>query len=257
MSGTANGTNGTAGDQPAANVTGQLAALAAPTLPSNISAALSPDKFDGTNFKQWQQKMHFFLTTLNLAKYLVETKPEVPATQEANPDPRVHMTLENWNQGDFLCKGYIQSRLVDQLFNVYSEVKTSKELWEALDKKYKTFNVGSGKFAAAKFLNFVMVDSKPIMDQVHDLQMILQEISDEGMKICETFTVNCFIEKLPPGWADFKNYLAFKQKALTLANLVSRLQNESLYRYDHIKSTVTNLMRKVPYFFFQPIHSPS
>ncbi|CAA7036276.1 unnamed protein product [Microthlaspi erraticum] len=50
------------------------------------------------------------------------------------------------------------------------------------------------------------------------------------MKICETFTVNCFIEKLPPGWADFKNYLAFKQKALTLANLVSRLQNESLKR---------------------------
>ncbi|CAA7036275.1 unnamed protein product [Microthlaspi erraticum] len=98
MSGTANGTNGTAGDQPAANVTGQLAALAAPTLPSNISAALTPDKFDGTNFKQWQQKMHFFLTTLNLAKYLVETKPEVPATQEANPDPRVHMTLENWNK---------------------------------------------------------------------------------------------------------------------------------------------------------------
>ncbi|CAA7059812.1 unnamed protein product [Microthlaspi erraticum] len=143
----------------------------------------------------------------------------MPATQEANPDPRVHMTLENWEQGDFLCRGYIQSRLVDQLFNVYSEVKTSKELWEALDKKYKTFNVGSGKFAAAKFLNFVMVDSKPIMDQVHDLQMILQEISDEGMKICETFTVNCFIEKLPPGWADFKNYLAFKQKALTLANL--------------------------------------
>ncbi|CAA7034057.1 unnamed protein product [Microthlaspi erraticum] len=75
-----------------------------------------------------------------------------------------------------------------------------------------------------------MVDSKPIMDQVHDLQMILQEISDEGMKICETFTVNCFIEKLPPGWADFKNYLAFKQKALTLANLISRLQNESLKR---------------------------
>ncbi|CAA7023934.1 unnamed protein product [Microthlaspi erraticum] len=228
MSGTVN--NGTGGNQPAANGAGQLAALAAPTLPSNISAALTPDKFDGTNFKQWQQKMHFFLTTLNLAKYLVETKPQMPAEQEANPDPRVHMTLENWEQGDFLCRGYIQSRLVDQLFNVYSEVKTAKELWEALDKKYKTFNVGSGKFAAAKFLNFVMVDSKPIMDQVHDLQMILQEISDEGMKICETFTVNCFIEKLPPGWADFKNYLAFKQKALTLANLISRLQNESLKR---------------------------
>ncbi|CAA7045644.1 unnamed protein product [Microthlaspi erraticum] len=203
-------------------LSGNGQSLSVPSLPSNISAGLTPDKFDGTNFKQWQQKMHFFLTTLNLARYLVETKPELPSD---NTDPRVLLTVENWTQGDFLCKDYIQNRLVDQLYNVYSEVKTSKELWNALEKKYKTFNVGSGKFAVAKFLNFVMLDSKPIMDQVHELQMILQEISDEGMEICETFTVNCFIEKLPPGWADFKNYLAFKQKPLTLANLTSRLQN--------------------------------
>ena len=87
-----------------------------------------------------------------------------------------------------------------------------------------------GKFATVKFPNFVMVDSLPNMDHIHELQLIFQEIADEGMKLCETFTVNCFIEKLPPSWEDFKNYLAYKQKALTLANLITRLQNESLKR---------------------------
>ena len=32
-------------------------------------------KFDGTEFKRWQQKMLFYLTTLHLAKFLQEDPP--------------------------------------------------------------------------------------------------------------------------------------------------------------------------------------
>ena len=35
-----------------------------------------PRKFDGTEFKRWQQKMLFYLTTLYLAKFLQEDPPE-------------------------------------------------------------------------------------------------------------------------------------------------------------------------------------
>ena len=87
-----------------------------------------------------------------------------------------------------------------------------------------------GNLLHQKFLNFVMVDSRPIMEQVHELQLIFQEIADEDMKLCETFTVNCFIEKLPPSQEDFKNYLVYKQNTLTLAHLITRLQSESLKR---------------------------
>lgn len=100
-----------------------------PSVPNNLNG-LQPDHFDGTNFKQWQQRMHFFLTTLNLAKYLTEVIPVLPADYT---DPRALASLDAWKHGDFLCKGYIQNRLVDQLFSVYSEVKTSKDLWDALE----------------------------------------------------------------------------------------------------------------------------
>ncbi|KAL1219617.1 hypothetical protein V5N11_034194 [Cardamine amara subsp. amara] len=205
------------------NLSGNALPLAAPNVPNVSSAIVTPDKFDGSNFKSWQQKMHFFLTTVKLERYLTEVKPVLPPE---NTDVRAVASVDAWTQGDYLCRGYIQTRLVDQLYNVYSEVKTSKDLWDLLEKKYKSFNVGSGKLATTKFLNFKMVDSKPIMAQVQELQLIIQEIADEGMKICETFMVNCIIEKLPPGWGDFKNYLTYKQKALTITNLISRLQNE-------------------------------
>jgi len=35
-----------------------------------------PEKFDGMEFKRWQQKMLFYLTTLHLAKFLQEDPPE-------------------------------------------------------------------------------------------------------------------------------------------------------------------------------------
>ena len=34
-----------------------------------------PEKFNGTDFKRWQQKMLFYLTTLNLARFLQEDAP--------------------------------------------------------------------------------------------------------------------------------------------------------------------------------------
>lgn len=56
----------------------------------------------------------------------------------------------------------------------------------------------------AKFLDYKMVDSKSIMSQVQELQLILSDISAEGMILSESFQVVAMIEKLPPGWSDFK-----------------------------------------------------
>ena len=62
------------------------AALVAPVVPVAptvhvtpivpVSQAEKPEKFSGTNFKRWQQKMLFYLTTLHLARYLYEEAPK-------------------------------------------------------------------------------------------------------------------------------------------------------------------------------------
>ena len=45
----------------------------APVVP-HVSAAYAerPEKFNGSNFKLWQQKMMFYLTTMNLSHFLKE-----------------------------------------------------------------------------------------------------------------------------------------------------------------------------------------
>ncbi|XP_073298295.1 uncharacterized protein [Primulina huaijiensis] len=95
-----------------------------------------------------------------------------------------------------------------------------------LDKKYKAEDAGLKKFIVGRFLDFKMVDSKSVMSQVQELQLILHEIHAEGMSLSESFQVAALIEKLPPLWKDFKNYLKHKRKEMGLEDLIVRLRIE-------------------------------
>nr|GEU99089.1 uncharacterized protein [Tanacetum cinerariifolium] len=56
--------------------------------------AEKPEKFNGQNFQRWQQKILFYLTTLNLARFLKETAPQVQDLQVLLYDIHVEgMTL--------------------------------------------------------------------------------------------------------------------------------------------------------------------
>ncbi|KAK3010035.1 hypothetical protein RJ639_010998 [Escallonia herrerae] len=102
----------------------------------------------------------------------------------------------------------------------------AKALWESLERKYKTEDAGSKKFVIGKFLDFKMVDSKTVISQVQEFQLILYDIHAEGMVLGESFQVAALIEKLPPTWKDFKNYLKHKCKEMKLKDLIVKLRIE-------------------------------
>ncbi|XP_075092434.1 uncharacterized protein LOC142172667 [Nicotiana tabacum] len=168
-------------------------------------------------------KMFFYLTTLSLQRFI---KEDPPVVAEGTPDHERFVVTEAWKHSDFLCKNYILSCLEDSLYNIYSVMETSKALWNALENKYKTEDAGLKKFVAVRFLNFKMVDSRSVITQVQELQVIVHDLLAEGMVINEAFQVAVFIEKLPPLWKDFKNYLKHKRKEMTLEDLIVRLSIE-------------------------------
>ena len=191
--------------------------------PMTVSHGEKPEKFNGTEFKRWQQKMLFYLTTLNLARFLQE---DAPALKEDETDKQVVAAVEAWKHADFLCRNYLLNGLDNTLYNVYCAFNTARELWESLDKKYKTEDAGLKKFVVGKFLDYKMLDSKTVISQVQDLQVILHDIHAEGMSLSESFQVAAIIEKLPPLWKEFKNYLKHKRKEMRLEDLIVRLRIE-------------------------------
>ncbi|KAH9727083.1 CCHC-type domain-containing protein [Citrus sinensis] len=188
-----------------------------------VNHAERPKKFNGQNFKRWQQKMFFYLTTLNLARFLTK---DAPKPKEGETDFQVASAIDAWNQSDFLCKNYVMNGLSDSLYNVYIGKKTAKELWESLERKYKTEDASTKKFVVGRFLDYKMVDSKTVISQVQELQIILSDILAEGMHSSETFQVAAIIEKLPPAWKDFKSYLKHKRKEMNIEGLVVKLRIE-------------------------------
>ncbi|XP_071719215.1 uncharacterized protein [Rutidosis leptorrhynchoides] len=210
------------------------------TLPNAVvSHAEKPEKFTGVDFKRWQQKMLFYLTTLNLARVLTETAPQLVAG-----DVQIVSAVEAWKHLDYLCRNYVLNSLENSLYNVYCTIETAKELWESLERKYKTEDAGTKKWVVAKFLDFKMIDSKTIMSQIQELQVIIHDIHAEKMVISQGFQVAAIIEKLPPSWVDFKNYLKHKRKEMTVEDLVVRLRIEEDNKFA-LKRSITPVSAKV------------
>ncbi|GKB11018.1 hypothetical protein Tco_0844941 [Tanacetum coccineum] len=98
------------------------------------------DKFEGNDFRHWQKKMHFLLTTLKVVYMLSTPMPD----------------------------------LSDALFDVYQNVGSAKELWDQLESKYMAEDAFSKKFLVSNFNNYKMTDSRFVMEQYHELLILGQ-----------------------------------------------------------------------------------
>ena len=94
-------------------------------MPMYVLLGEKPEKFNELNFKRWKQKMLFYLTTLNLERFLTEDAPKL---KEDEHNIQVISAMDAWKPSAFLCRNYIMNALTGFLYNVYSEKKTSNEL---------------------------------------------------------------------------------------------------------------------------------
>ncbi|GJW57689.1 hypothetical protein Tco_0104420 [Tanacetum coccineum] len=76
------------------------------------------DKFEGVDFRRWQKKMHFLLSTMNVIK-----------------------KKSKWENYDYVCRGIIFNGMSDPLFDIYQFVESAKELWDSLEAKYMAEDV--------------------------------------------------------------------------------------------------------------------
>ena len=69
--------------------------------------------------------MLFYLTTLNFKILLNEDTPKL---KEDEFDIQVISAIDAWKHSDFLCRNYFMNGLVDSLYNVCTDKKTTKGL---------------------------------------------------------------------------------------------------------------------------------
>ncbi|GJX71079.1 zinc finger, CCHC-type containing protein [Tanacetum coccineum] len=144
------------------------------------------DKFEGHDFRRWQKKMHFLLTTLKVVYVLTTPMPELleDATVEAI---RIRAY---WENDDYICRGHILNVMSDSLFDVYTNVELAKELWDSLESKYMAEDSSSKKFLVSNFNNYKMVDSRLVMEQYNELLRNIGQYTQHGLKMDESIYVS-------------------------------------------------------------------
>ncbi|KAL6559804.1 hypothetical protein OROGR_004921 [Orobanche gracilis] len=161
------------------------------------------DKFEGNDYRRWQKKMHFMLTTLKVAYVLSTPRPEA-VENETLEDSRKR---SKWDNDDYICRGHILNGMSDSLFDIHCEAESAKDLWDTLESKYIAEDASSKKFLVSDFNSYKMVDSRSVIEQYNELLRILGQFKLHNMKMDESIAVSSLIDKLPPSWKDFKHNL--------------------------------------------------
>ncbi|KAJ9553540.1 hypothetical protein OSB04_017585 [Centaurea solstitialis] len=184
------------------------------------------EKFQGVDFRRWQKKMHFLLTTLNVVHVLSSTAPE----EKEDETPAEIRKRCKWENDDYICRGHILNGMSDSLFDIYQNVKNAKQLWNDLESKYIAEDASSKKFLVSDFNNYKMMDSRPVMEQYNELLRILGQYAQHNMQMDECIAVSSVIDKLPPSWKDFKHTLKHQKEELSLVQLGSHIRIEESLR---------------------------
>ena len=59
-----------------------------------------------------------------------------------------------------------------------------------------------------------MIDSKPMNEQIYELENLVQQLKTNGFTLDETFQIACLIDKLPNTSTEFAKHLVIPEEIL-------------------------------------------
>ena len=118
------------------------------------------DRFDGTNYIRWMDKMIFLLTSLKIYYILNPNLSALPELQE-DKSATIKTARVKREEDEVLYRGHLLNTLTSRLYDIFSKLKSPKEIWAALETHYKQEKSGSDRFLALKFLSLRL----PIISQ--------------------------------------------------------------------------------------------
>ncbi|CAH8335174.1 unnamed protein product [Eruca vesicaria subsp. sativa] len=204
---------------------------------------IETSRFDGRSYLRWASQMELFLKQLNLSYVLFEPCPVV-----TNSPSQADASGKNWLKDDYLCYTHLLNSLSDHLHRQYSKkFKHAKELWDELKWVYQCEESNSKRSQVRKYIEFKMVEERPVLDQVQEFNKIADSIVSAGMFLDETFHVSTIISKFPPSWRGFSTRL-MEEEFLPVWMLMERVkaEEEGPQRVTYRPATGSCQMERMP-----------
>ncbi|RVW77298.1 Retrovirus-related Pol polyprotein from transposon TNT 1-94 [Vitis vinifera] len=154
------------------------------------------DRFDGSNFTRWQDKVRFLLTALKIFYILDPTLAPLPEPKE-NDTPQVVAARKKREEDELICRGHILNALSDRLYDLYTNTNSAREIWEALENKYKA-----------------------------EEEVIVNKLKVLKIELPEAFQVGAIVAKLPSSWKGYRKRILHKSEDYSLEEIQKHLRIE-------------------------------
>ena len=166
--------------------------------------------------------MTFLLTTLKVFYVLSEDLAVIPGpTPDESED--IKKERKKREENDLVCRGHILNSLTDRLYDLYSNLKSPKEIWTALETKYKNEKKGTDKFLAMNYFDFKLSDNQPVMDQIHELQILVSRLRDLDTVVPDSLQIGAILSKLPPSWNEHRKRVLHNPQSFTIEEFQTHL----------------------------------
>nr|GEX50614.1 zinc finger, CCHC-type [Tanacetum cinerariifolium] len=77
--------------------------------------------------------------------------------------------MMKWENDDYIWRGHILNGMSDSIFDIYQNAESAKALWKSLESKYMVEDASATKFLVSNFMNYKMVDTRPVLEQYHEM----------------------------------------------------------------------------------------
>lgn len=121
------------------------------------------EPLDGTNYKRWSQKLLICFEQVEVDYVLFNNPPVVskttstqitildtPAKESADKSTSSTKSAEEeakkYDRDNKFVRGHILSHMTNPIFDLSIKMKSAKEIWETLEKKYGADDAGKKKY---------------------------------------------------------------------------------------------------------------
>ncbi|KAK4404477.1 Retrovirus-related Pol polyprotein from transposon TNT 1-94 [Sesamum angolense] len=213
------------------------------------------EPLDGTNYNRWSQKLLIFFEQLDVDYVVFQNPPETPVEASVLAITTTDTTTigttksedeakHKYDRDNKTVRGHLLNHMNNSLFDLFVNYRSAKDIWTTLETRYGGDDAGRKKYFVGKWLQFQMIDEKPIMDQIHEYENLVADVLSEGMKMCEILQTNVLLAKFPSTWSEYRNHLKHKKRDLTLQGLIDHMRTEEANRLKDKETSLSSLSIK-------------
>jgi hypothetical protein len=173
-------------------------------LPAKMSTSMRvEDRLDGAdNFRSWKHRIQLILEENELLDHVKKMLPE-PEDEEAKA---------KFKKNEVKAKRILTDSIKDHLIPNVSELKTAKEMFDALTRLYESKNTSQKLTLRHQLRNVTMNKSETIANFFTRISQIKDQLAAIGDPVEDVELVTTTLNGFPPSWDPFVQGICARRK---------------------------------------------